>query len=112
MKLIARAYSLKRECSVQEAVYHIMPELWLRKVFLAVLFANTNLPENSYRVCVREKEIKQLPESSTDIFKTNMLDRYKDSPSSKFGAGQYSVVNEICFAEFLRFCYLKRDLVY
>ena len=74
MKLITRAYSSKREYSVQEVVYHIMLELWLRKVFLAVLFANTNLPENSYRVCVREKEIKQLPESSTDIFKTNMLD--------------------------------------
>ena len=111
MNLITWAYSSKREYSIQEVVYHIMPELWLRKVFLAVLFANTNLPENSYRVSVREKEIKQLPESSTDIFKTNILDRYKDSPSSKFGAGQYAVVNEICFAEFLRLCYLKRDLV-
>ena len=75
MKLIARAYASKRECSVQEAVYHIMQELWLRKVFPLVLFANTNLPENRYRVCVCEKEIKQLPESSTDIFKKNMLDR-------------------------------------
>ena len=74
MKLIARAYASKRECSVQEAVYHIMQELWLRKVFPLVLFANTNLPENRYRVCVCEKEIKQLPESSTDIFKKNMLD--------------------------------------
>ena len=75
MKLIARAYASKRECIVQEAVYHIMQELWLRKVFPLVLFANTNLPENRYRVCVCEKEIKQLPESSTDIFKKNMLDR-------------------------------------
>ena len=75
MKLIARAYASKRECSVQEAMYHIMQELWLRKVFPLVLFANTNLLENRYRVCVCEKEIKQLPESSTDIFKKNMLDR-------------------------------------
>ena len=78
MKLISRVYYSKRECSVQEAVYHIMPELWFRKVFTAVLSANTNLPENRYRVCVSEKEIKQLPESSTDIFKTNMLDWCKD----------------------------------
>ena len=42
MKSIARAYSNKRECSVQEAVYQIMPELWLRKCFPAVLFANSN----------------------------------------------------------------------
>ena len=27
MKTIAHAYSSKRECSLQEAVYHIMPEL-------------------------------------------------------------------------------------
>ena len=78
MKLIAQVYSSKRECSVQKAVYHIMPELWLRKVFTAILSANTNLPENRYRVCVSEKEIKQLPESSTEIFKNNMLDWYKD----------------------------------
>ena len=111
MKLIAQMYASKRECNVQEAMYHIIPELWLRKVFPAVLFANKNLTENRYKVCVSEKEIKQTPESSRDIFKTNMLDWYKDRPSSKFGAGQYSVVNEMCFAEFLRFYYLKRDLV-
>ena len=74
MKLIGRAYPSKRQCSVQDAVYRIMQELWLSKVFPLVLFANTNLPENRYRVCVCEKEIKQLSESSTDIFKANMLD--------------------------------------
>ena len=31
MKLIARAYMNKRECSLQEAVYQMLPELWLRK---------------------------------------------------------------------------------
>ena len=40
---IAKAYSSKRECSVQEAVYHIMPELWLRKTFPKVIFVNTNI---------------------------------------------------------------------
>ena len=33
MKRVAHAYSSKRECSVQESVYHIMPELWLKKYF-------------------------------------------------------------------------------
>ena len=28
MKAIARAYATKRECSVQEAVYLVMPEIW------------------------------------------------------------------------------------
>ena len=45
MRSIARAYANKRECSVQEAVYILMPELWLRKTFPGVIFANSNLPE-------------------------------------------------------------------
>ena len=40
-----------------------------------------------------------------------MFNRYRDRPSSNFGARQYSVVNGIFFAEFLRFYHLKRDLV-
>ena len=68
MKSIARAYFMKRECSVQEAVYHIMPGLLLQKTFPAVVFANTNIPEKRFKVCLDEKEIKGLPENSTNIF--------------------------------------------
>ena len=42
MRAIAHAYATNRECSVQEAVYHILPELWLRKTFPGVTFANSN----------------------------------------------------------------------
>ena len=59
MKLIIKAYATKRECSVQ-AVYHIMSELWLKKIFPALVFANTNLPENCFRVCFSEQEIKEV----------------------------------------------------
>ena len=45
MKAIAKAYTTKRECSVQEAVYLIMPELWLRETFPKAMFLNSNLPE-------------------------------------------------------------------
>ena len=48
MKAISKAYTTKLECFVQEAVYHIMPELWLRKTFPGVVFANSNLPEHRY----------------------------------------------------------------
>ena len=30
---ISKAYITKRECPVQEAVYLIMPKLWLSKIF-------------------------------------------------------------------------------
>ena len=68
MKAIARAYATKRECSVQEAVYHIMPELWLRKTSPRFMFANSNLPENRYKLFRTQEEINELPEDSTDIF--------------------------------------------
>ena len=44
MKLIVWEYGSKRECSEPEAVYYVMLELWLHKVFPAVLFASTDLP--------------------------------------------------------------------
>ena len=52
---IAKAYSSSRESSVQEAVYHVMPELWLRKTFPRVIFANSNFPENRFRICKTEE---------------------------------------------------------
>ena len=46
MKNILKAYTSNRECSVQEAVYHILPELHLRRVFPGVQFVNTNYQKN------------------------------------------------------------------
>ena len=62
MKSVARAYATKRECSIQEAVYLLLPELWLGKTFPGVLFANSNLPENRFRICRSKEEIDELPE--------------------------------------------------
>ncbi|XP_066934413.1 uncharacterized protein [Clytia hemisphaerica] len=45
MSKIAKVYNSNRECSIQEAVYLTMPELWLRKCFPAISFVNTNLPD-------------------------------------------------------------------
>uniref|UniRef100_A0A7M5V9S6 ATP-dependent DNA helicase n=2 Tax=Clytia hemisphaerica TaxID=252671 RepID=A0A7M5V9S6_9CNID len=101
MKSVAHAYVSKREVSVQEAVYLTMPELWLRKLYPGVTFANTNVPEKRFRMCLSEDEISQLPEDSTSIFKKNMLDRYCDRP--KDTSGIYKPVAEMCYAEFLRF---------
>ena len=38
MKTIAKAYLSNRECSVQEAVYHILSELKLRRTFSGCVF--------------------------------------------------------------------------
>ena len=66
MKVIAKAYSTKRECSIQEAIYHILPELRLQKVF--------NMPEKWYKIFKDKCKIDELPEDSTKIFLRNMLD--------------------------------------
>ena len=43
MKTISQAFLSKPQCSVQKAIYHILPELKLRRVFPAVHFVNSNL---------------------------------------------------------------------
>ena len=78
MKSVAHSYVNQWECSIQECVYHILAGQWLRKTFPGVIFANSNVPEKRYRICRGEKNISELPEDSTDIFKRNMTDRYID----------------------------------
>ena len=101
MRYIARAYATKRECYVQEAVYLVMPELWLRKSFPGVVFANSNLPENLYRMCYSRKEIDELTEDSCDVFKRNMIDRYIERPNTAFLCRKYKMLDNFCYANFL-----------
>ena len=83
---------------MQEAVYHCLPELWFRKVFPGVIYANTNIPKKRFIVLRSQKEIGDLPDDSNDIFKRNMLE--------SFCNGHYGVLNNFCYAEFLRFYYI------
>ena len=73
MKAIDRAYATKMECFVQEAVCLVIPELWLRKIFLKVIFLNSKLPEKQYKILKQKNVI-----DSTDLFQCNILNRYLD----------------------------------
>ena len=84
IKAMARAYATKRECSVQEGVYLVMPELWLRKIFPVVIFLNSNIPEKRYKIFKKKDEADELPDDSNDIFQRNTLDRYIDRPNEHF----------------------------
>ena len=64
------------DCSLQEAVYQVLPELWLRKVFPGVLYANSNISEKRVRMMLSKRVVFELPEDSTDIYKRNMVSRY------------------------------------
>ena len=62
-------------------IYQVMPELWFTKVYedlgvLYNLYVNSNIPEKRVRMMLSKKEIFELPEDSTNIYKRNMVSRY------------------------------------
>ena len=67
MKTIAIAYLSNPGCSFQEAIYYILPELKLRKIFAAVYFVNTNLSEEKVQVLLSEKNLANC-QTVTQIF--------------------------------------------
>ena len=36
-----------------------------------------------------------------------MLDRYMSRPDEKFQTGKFASANSLCYAEFLRYCYVS-----
>ena len=73
MKSVGSAYVTKRKCSIQECVHHFLAGQWLQKTFPGVTFANSYFSEKRYQICRDEKDISELPEDLTGIFKKNMI---------------------------------------
>lgn len=99
LKKIGAAFLSTREVSSQECVYRCMPELWLRKIFPATVFVNTNLPEKRIRVTKSHQELENLDDESTDIFKSNIIERYAIRPQT------IASVDELCLAECAAYYY-------
>ena len=59
-----------------------MPELWLRKVFPKTVFVSTQLPEKRIRVAKSQPELDALDDDSTDIYKSNIIERYTMIPNT------------------------------
>ena len=57
MKTTSQANLSKHKYSAQEDVYHILPELKLRRVFPALHFVNTNQVEERIRILLFEKDM-------------------------------------------------------
>ena len=100
MKSVAHADVSKCECSLQEAVYQVMPEIWLRKVSPGVLYANSNIPEKRVRMILCKIEIFESPEDSTDIYKRNMVSRHLIKPHEE-------MFEHLCYALFIKRYQLK-----
>ena len=74
------AFLCTREVSSLECVYRCMPELWLRKVYPKTVFVRTGLPEKRVRVAKNQTELDALDDDSTDIYKSNIIERYRMRP--------------------------------
>ena len=99
LRKIGAAFLSSREVSSQECVYRCMPELWLRKIFPRTVFVNTDLPDKRVRVAKTQQELEELDDESTDIFKSNIIERYKLRPTS------IAAVNDLCLCEFAAYYY-------
>ena len=94
LRKIGTAFLSTGEVSAQECVYRCMPELWLRKIFPKTIFVSTDLPQNRLRIPKSQDELDELEDDSTNIFKSNIIERYCNRPTS------IASVDKLCLAEF------------
>ena len=99
LRKIGAAFLSTREVSSQECVYRCMPELWLRNVFPKTVFVSTDLPEKRVRVTKSQQELDELDDDSTDIYKSNIIERYSIRPDSN------TTIDNLCLAEFAAYYY-------
>ena len=78
-----------------------MPELWLRKIFPATAFVRTDLPDKRLRVTKSKQNLEELDGESTDIFKSNVIEKYTIRPLN------IPAVNDLCLTEFVAYYYKK-----
>ena len=97
LKKIGAAFLSSREVSSQECVYRCMPELWLRKIFSKTVFVSIDLPEKRVRVTKNPHQLAELDDDSTDIYKSNLIERYSPRPKS------ISAIDNLCLAQFAAF---------
>ena len=104
---VGAAFLSTREVSSQACVYRCMPELWLRKVFPKTVFVSTDLPDNRIRVAKSKVELDELHDNSTDIYKSNIIERYS------IRTNKIPIVDNLCLAEFAAYYYkeYKSDCV-
>ena len=67
-KSVAHTYAEKRDCRIQECVYHLLSGHWLRKTFPDVFSPIVIFQRKRYRICLSKEGISELLEESTDGF--------------------------------------------
>ena len=103
MKKIAAAFLSSREVSQEEACFRTISGLYLRKIFPACIFINTNVPNERVRMAKPKRLLEELDNSSTDVFVSNIFDKYADRPNRIFKDGQFHKINNLTLAEFVSY---------
>ena len=106
LRKIGAAFLSSREVSSQECVYRCLPELWLRKTFPGTVFINTALPDSRIRTMKSKEKLAELDDDSTDVFNSNIIERYCDRPDRNFMNGVYSQLDGMCLAKIA--CYYHK----
>ena len=60
-----------------------------------MLFASSNIPEKRIRMMLSKKELSVLPIDSTDVYKSNMIDRHLILPKD-------AMFENLCYALFIK----------
>ena len=93
----------KCQMSVLEAVYLCLPELWPRKCQPGALYLNTNVPNERIRLLKSEEELHEMPENSTNIYRSGIIEKYTDRPT----IGRFFALQNLCLVEFAASYYKK-----
>ena len=105
LKKIGAAFLSTREVSSQECVYQCLPELWLPKTFPGTIFINIDLPEKRIRTRISEQQLSELEDDSTEVYNSNIIERYSDRPNRSHINGAFGHVDNLCLAEFAAYYY-------
>jgi hypothetical protein len=90
LRKVGSAFLTHREVSAQEAVYRIL-SMPLKQLSRGIVFISTN-PKNERIAVLKKKDmLNNLHDDDTNIFCTNLIDRYQHRPQP---------LNSMCLAEF------------
>ena len=71
---------------------------------------NTNPPKEGIQVLFSEKERRERPYDSLNIFKKSNIERFLERPRSTFCNGKYSsILHDFLYADFLAYYTRKND---
>ncbi|XP_053403150.1 uncharacterized protein LOC123564956 [Mercenaria mercenaria] len=90
VRLIANKFLNHCEVSAQEAIYLLL-QLPLTQSSRDVIFINTSPPEKRVEILRPMSQIEHLPNNSTDVTCSGMIDKYQNRPK---------VLENVCLAEF------------